>query len=140
MVGARVAPTPSNGQTEAEAALAALPTDSDRLVRFDANRARVASLGDEMSEMTREQIAEVFSDMVERVDTRDQRVIGVTLLAEWRALFDAAMLGPMAPPDGLAGLETNANDPDCLPAGATNGSHAHRAGSDRRSQTGRRRS
>ncbi|MGZ6372219.1 MAG: zinc ribbon domain-containing protein, partial [Candidatus Limnocylindria bacterium] len=69
-------------KAEAEAALAALPTDSDRIVLFDPHRARVASLGDEMAEMTWEQVAEVFSLMVERVDTRDQRAVGVVLLPE----------------------------------------------------------
>ena len=76
-------------KTEAEAALAALPTDSDRLVLFDEHRARVASLGDEMASMTREQLQEIFALMIERVETKDQKVTRVVLLPEWRPFFDA---------------------------------------------------
>ncbi len=36
-------------KAKTEAALAALPTDSDRLVLFDSHRARIASLGDEQT-------------------------------------------------------------------------------------------
>ena len=47
---------------------------------------------------------DVVSQIVERVETKDRRVVWVVLLPEWRAFFDAA-LGSLAPPDGLRGSE-----------------------------------
>jgi hypothetical protein len=62
-------------KAEADAAPAALPTDSDRIVLLAHHRGRVASLGDEMVEATPELVPEVLSQIVERVETRDQRVV-----------------------------------------------------------------
>jgi hypothetical protein len=73
----------------AKAALAALPTDSDRFVLFDEHRARMASLGDERAAMTREQQEEVFAQAIEWVETKDQGVTRVVLFPEWRPCFDA---------------------------------------------------
>jgi hypothetical protein len=41
------------------------------------HRARVASLGDEMAEMTPGQVQDLVSQIVERVETKDQRVVRV---------------------------------------------------------------
>jgi hypothetical protein len=57
-------------------------------------------LGDEMAGMSPVDVETVVALLVDRVETRDQRVVRVVPTGPARPFFDAASVGVLAPADG----------------------------------------
>ena len=88
-------------RAEAEAQLAALPGMDQKLVTFDAFRALVTTFPEAIARANREQLQALLAKLVERVQTADQKVVGVTWVPAARPFFAADGAVRVAPPDGL---------------------------------------
>ena len=84
-------------RSEVEAALAAIPGDSDKVVLFDRHRRVIQSLGDTLADATPEAIQSIVSLLVERVETDDRHVVGWLPTGPAEPFFDSAMLSLWRP-------------------------------------------
>lgn len=73
-------------RAEVESEIAALP-DNAILLTFDRNRAVVETIGEALAAASPDRVQELIALVVERVDTEDQRVTGVTWLPSARPFF-----------------------------------------------------
>lgn len=80
-------------RSEVEAALAAIPGDSDQVVLFDRHRSVVQSVAD----ATPEAIQSVVSLLVERVEADDRKVVRWLPTGSAELFFDSAMLSLWRP-------------------------------------------
>ena len=84
-------------RSEVEADSSAIPGEAEKVVLFDRHRLVVQSLGDELATAMPESIQSIVALLVERVETRDQQVVGWVPTGAAEPSFDSALLSPWRP-------------------------------------------